>query len=224
MFHSCTHWDQVLFHEWSQHVVPDGGHDVAEVQGGDGATFALVFLRKRLAGMLKLQLLHTHSHVMEVKAGAEKNLFLWWAASHYKGGGRVGETLEDERRAAWRAGQMCRTDVTVSHAGFFGNHPPTPHPTPPHLPLTHPPIPPPAGTNGNHVTGSLIPEMSPGATRRDGWQVCRAGRVIQYDAAAIRPVTPESEPSARAHQVWPPDHTGPRQGHVQGSTLFFSTS
>lgn len=59
-------------------MVPDGGHDVAEVQGGDGATFALVFLRKRLAGMLKLQLLHTHAHthVMEVKAGAEKNLFL----------------------------------------------------------------------------------------------------------------------------------------------------
>lgn len=51
----------------------------------------------------------------------------------------MGETLEDESRAAWRAGQMCRTDVTVSHAGFFGNHPPPLHPpTYPHAP-THPP-------------------------------------------------------------------------------------
>lgn len=42
--------------------MPDGGHDVAEIQGGDGATFALVFQRKRLAGVLKLQLLRTHTH------------------------------------------------------------------------------------------------------------------------------------------------------------------
>lgn len=42
----------------------------------------------------------------------------------------MGETLEDESRAAWCAGQMCRTDVTVSHTGFFGNRPPPPHPSP----------------------------------------------------------------------------------------------
>lgn len=35
----------------------DGGHDVAEVHGSDGATFVLVFLCKCLAGMLQLQLL-----------------------------------------------------------------------------------------------------------------------------------------------------------------------
>lgn len=29
----------------------DGGHDVAEVQGSDAATFALVFLRESLTGM-----------------------------------------------------------------------------------------------------------------------------------------------------------------------------
>jgi len=40
--------------------VPDGGHDVAEVQGSDGATFVLVFLCKGLAGVLKLQLLQQH--------------------------------------------------------------------------------------------------------------------------------------------------------------------
>ena len=38
-------------------MVSDGGHDVAEVQGGDGSTFVLVFLCKRLAGVLQLQLL-----------------------------------------------------------------------------------------------------------------------------------------------------------------------
>lgn len=42
-------------------MVPDGGHDVAKVQGGDGAAFALVFLRKRLAGVLELQLLRAHT-------------------------------------------------------------------------------------------------------------------------------------------------------------------
>lgn len=38
-------------------MVPDGGHDVAEVQGSDGAAFLLVFLCKRLASVLQLQLL-----------------------------------------------------------------------------------------------------------------------------------------------------------------------
>lgn len=46
-----SHRNQVLLHERSQHVMPDGGHDVAEVQGGDGATFALVFLCEGLTGM-----------------------------------------------------------------------------------------------------------------------------------------------------------------------------
>lgn len=46
-----SHRDQVLLHEWSQHVMSDGGHDVAEVQSSDGATFALVFLRESLPGM-----------------------------------------------------------------------------------------------------------------------------------------------------------------------------
>lgn len=39
-----SHRDQVLLYEGSQHVMSDGGHDVAEVQCSDGATFALVFL------------------------------------------------------------------------------------------------------------------------------------------------------------------------------------
>lgn len=45
-------------------MVSDGGHDVAEVQGSDGATFVVVLLCKRLAGMFQLQLLqqHTHTH------------------------------------------------------------------------------------------------------------------------------------------------------------------
>lgn len=42
-------------------MVSDGGHDVAEVQGGDGATFALVFLCKCLASVLQLQLLQQHT-------------------------------------------------------------------------------------------------------------------------------------------------------------------
>lgn len=40
---AATHRHQVLLHKGSQHVLPDGGHDVAEVQGSDGATFILVF-------------------------------------------------------------------------------------------------------------------------------------------------------------------------------------
>ena len=54
---STTHWNQVLLYKLSQHVVSDGGHDVAEVQGSDGATLLFVFLCKSLAGMLQLQLL-----------------------------------------------------------------------------------------------------------------------------------------------------------------------
>lgn len=38
-------------------MLPDGGHDVAEVQGSDGATFVLVFQCKRLPRVLQLQLL-----------------------------------------------------------------------------------------------------------------------------------------------------------------------
>lgn len=62
-------------------MVSDGGHDVAEVQGGDGATFVLVFLCKCLAGMLKLQLLQTHTRThtqrrssLELKS-EQKNLY-----------------------------------------------------------------------------------------------------------------------------------------------------
>lgn len=48
-------------------MVPDGGHDVTEVQGSDGAAFALVFLCKCLAGVLKLQLLlHTQTHKVKM--------------------------------------------------------------------------------------------------------------------------------------------------------------
>lgn len=38
-------------------MAPDGGHDVAEVQGSDGAAFVLVFCGERLARVLQLQLL-----------------------------------------------------------------------------------------------------------------------------------------------------------------------
>ena len=44
-------------------MVSDGGHDVAEVQGSDAATFLLVLLCKSLAGMLQLQLLQKHTHI-----------------------------------------------------------------------------------------------------------------------------------------------------------------
>lgn len=40
---AATHRNQIFFYKGCQHVLPDGGHDVAEVQGGDGATFVLVF-------------------------------------------------------------------------------------------------------------------------------------------------------------------------------------
>lgn len=104
--------------------------------------------------------------------------------------------------AARGAGQMCRTHVTVSHAGFL-------------WPITAPPPPtPPAGTNGNHVARTLIPEMGPGAVRRDGWQVCRAGRVIQYDAAAIRPVTREFRTTCQSSSGLT---KGSRRGHIRAT-------
>lgn len=53
-------------------MVSDGGHDVAEVQGSDGATFVLVLLCKRLAGMLQLQLLQQRTQREEVKLLADK--------------------------------------------------------------------------------------------------------------------------------------------------------
>lgn len=53
-------------------MVPDGGHNVAEVQGSDGATFVLIFLSECLASMLQLQLLEEHTRGGKVKPSDDK--------------------------------------------------------------------------------------------------------------------------------------------------------
>lgn len=69
-----TYRDEVLFHKGREHVVPDGGHDVAEVHGGNDAVLLFVLLRKRLARVLQLQLLSNKTRGREAEpkpGGAE---------------------------------------------------------------------------------------------------------------------------------------------------------
>lgn len=184
---ASAYWDQVLFHKWSQHVVSDGGHDVAEVQGGDGATFVLVFLCKCLAGMLKLQLLQTHTRT---HTGGQA----WsWKASkricsndeqHDITGEQKGKTLGDESIIISVldrcVGQMWQCQILA-------------------LVITTDPV----GTNGNHVARSLIPEMSR-APGEDGRQVCRQeGDSVWHccNQTGVRgEADPMSVPPVRAHR------------------------
>lgn len=52
-----THRHEAFLHEGSEHVWPDGDHDVPEVQRGDGAAVGLVPLDESLTRMFQLHLL-----------------------------------------------------------------------------------------------------------------------------------------------------------------------
>lgn len=147
-------------------MVSDGGHDVAEVQGGDGATFVLVFLCKCLAGMFELQLLQQHTQRRgQARSWQKKQRMSSYNEQHRITGEQRNRTLEDESiilsvldrcaRQMWQCQTLAFVITTV-----------------------------PVETNGNHVARSLIPEMSRAVGETAGRCVRR--KVIQYDNTAIR--------------------------------------